>query len=1074
MLSKITRPQEGLVIYPLNSSGTSLSVSVDTTTISLRYIADTTETEVIAYTGKNITDIASAINRSTIPVKANALSNAINLSAGDFISTSGYVLIPGQFTVHDRTSNNGVVLRLKKLTVKTNSQTNIRILAPYADSSGLPWYPRISVGSFTEKYKDRLYTFEVSDYQNQTWSLRYGKPFIDLDGITPTFLSSNSVQLPRSPVYWDGHNVLLYNGDVPISSTIIQDIDVNNGIVYFTSDFFANPESITVNYSYIERSYIYKHININTHFGQNPFLLNKYVVMYLIPTEASLATPSKKAVNHSIGDSIESAIDNIYLENPDIPVAILGAYALKEGSYDEVSILDTRVMGGGLIESVGPKSPVHPEPPVLKEEFRKIEETYKEASSFFDIGRYDGEVYPGAAAVIINIPDNVRDSLDEVEIRNKASKFLGAGIYPITSYYDTVLPGVTGASRQIAATINTGLNHTLSGAGWIFDNYTIPNSTFFDDWYGYSFTGNPSVQYIDNSYVVQITPHTGIFQHYLVSTPIIGMQWEERNVYYTSGESEEYIYGPWEEKTIISKTDISNNTLQKRTLSLTTDYGIKQYKNFVVSAPYRTDTTGEIKTKVYDIIDEITGSFSDKYGSERTFINYPVSYYVQDIANNILQEIPDYFGTHISNNFLCDVVTDTYASYYTGMFRGVSEDLTNAFSGLYPKFSIVPQGLFEVPDNGVQIDISDILYQLGRFTLMNKVVYGTGDSVYTGMKSVMNSFLSGLSGTSDYFLPEYIYDSSVTPVALTLPETNGYPKSEVYTGNNQDYRMLDMLPGVFSCMASYSSIAEASAAHTSLFSNIKNILVNQRTRIPQAISGFTYSGADLASSYYLEYDRYSSYLGNTIANLTKSYDSLYHFVTGNYSTPYTQYSSSAPGYTPQTLDLIFKTIETALNSGLTGVREHLARHGVVKPGILNVVKGYGWYMNHYADHTGKYQITTLNESTLSGYRELYEIGTLSVLKGSITSEGYFHETTLIDNGIHRFDTTVPTLIFQTLAEGCAFDPDKYIPYTEAALNTLTGLYNYSGVYYSDPTLFDPAGGKEYSLINTMAILGSKL
>lgn len=1073
-LPRVTRPQMGIAIFPLNASGTTVSVSVDTTSINLRYVADSTQTEAITFVGTSVTDIVASINRSVIPVKAVALSNAISLSTSSFLPTGGYKEIPGEFTVYDRTTKDrGIILRLNQVTVKHNKLTKISILPPYSDSVSLPWYPRISIGSFSQRYKDKIFNFQITEFDYQTWSLKYGKPFVDLVGVTPIFYGPNAVKLPRAPVYWDNQNFIIYNGNLPISSSVIKDVDTSKGIIYFEEDFFINPESLTINYSYIETSYVYKGINLNAHFTQNPSLIDKFVVIYLLPVEASTALPNKNPIRHIIADSIEEAVNNIEIENPEIPIAILGAYNIQQiYSSDRASILDTRVKGGGLIENIGPTSPVHLLDPFYGDEERiKIEDHYREAGSFSDIGRYDGEVYPGAAAIVVNIPEELKDILPISDLKERALKQLSAGIYPIVEFSYRDLPGITGASTQIAAFFNEDLSSSLSGSSWILDNYNIPDETILSDWEGYSFTSNPTIYRRDNSNVFRVDSMTGVFQYYLKSTPVVGIEWEERDVYYVSGETIEYAYSDWSTKRLVDTKTVDDSSLIKRSLTFKSDSNIKEIRNVTVHAPYRVDSTGDFRGQVSDLISEITGSLSDKYSSIDSTIDYPISYYVENIVDYEISKISDYFGVHNLFNFLLDISTTDLYPNYSGMFYGVATDLTYAFSGIVPKFMSVPNSYYDIIETDTTAEYSDILYQLAGFTARTKQLFGSSDATYLSLKDSLNGFLSGVSGNSDYIAPEYVINGeTITAVALELPELLGYPKSETTNNLNQDYRMLDMLPGMLATIASFTGTAEIVASpHLTLFGQIGSMLSSQRTRIPLSLGDPTYSGSDLAITYYSEYGRYSQYLGNTISNLINGYDYLYTYLTGITSTPWTRYSSSAPGYDVATLDLVFLTLETALSYGFSGVKEHIFRNGITDPGMLNVLKGYGWYVNNAQTHLSNYSASA-NVNTLAAYEGLYTTGTLQILKGSLTEAGGFFETKLIDSDVGPFEVDVPTLIVSTLAQGCQLNPSVFIPYTQATINTLTGLYNVSGVYWEDPHKFDNAGGKEYELIKTFSEL----
>jgi hypothetical protein len=267
---------------PLNSANTALSVQIidNATVIGIRYQAGSTTTESVSFVGKSLSRVAQEINSLALPIQAVALSNVEVLSQGDLLSLgSSYVTIPSSFSVHDRYGSY-VLIRSNKFFVKHKSISNIKLLTPYYEDSALPWYPRISNGSFTDAYDGKIYHYYIPEYDNQVWSPIYGKPFKTLFGVKPLQVDVGVYKLPRFPVYWDGSNILIYNGDVPLTSNSIEDIDTKNGYIYLNKSLNI-VQDLRIDYTYLENTYVYPYINLNGHFNQNPLLLNKYVLIYI-------------------------------------------------------------------------------------------------------------------------------------------------------------------------------------------------------------------------------------------------------------------------------------------------------------------------------------------------------------------------------------------------------------------------------------------------------------------------------------------------------------------------------------------------------------------------------------------------------------------------------------------------------------------------------------------------------------------------------------------------------------------------------------------------------------------------
>lgn len=458
LLKRARQPQAAIAIYP---ETVNTVVRITSTATALTFIYGSTQLS-INYVGKSIAEIVANINRSNIPVRAIALSKATHLETGEFLNGSSK-LIPYEFPFLDRISNNGVILRITRFTVKHNNLSRIRLLEPYKDSVTQPWFPVIGIGSFTQEYRNRTFHFSVPEFVNQAWSTRYGRPFKDLKSVTPTVIANNVFQLPRYPIHYVNNNMVFYNGDTLLNTSIIEDVDIYNGKVYIKPGIYLSNE-ITVDYTYLETSYVYPYVNINGHFSQNPQLLDKFVVMYAVPSESSIGITNNRTIFHSVADSIDEAIDSIEIQDIDYPVAIIGAYNIQQVySSDRATIVDTRSKGGGLIEFDGPKSPVHNIDSVLDQETNEvpIESVREEAKSFWDIGRWDGQPYPGAAAVLVELPSELRDVLPEQDIQNKATKFLAAGVYPVIRYSERDLPSTGDYSRSISLMGNLNLSGSI-------------------------------------------------------------------------------------------------------------------------------------------------------------------------------------------------------------------------------------------------------------------------------------------------------------------------------------------------------------------------------------------------------------------------------------------------------------------------------------------------------------------------------------------------------------------------------------------------------------------------------------
>jgi len=99
-------------------------------------------------------------------------------------------------------------------------------------------------------------------------------------------------------------------------------------------------------------------------------------------------------------------------------------------SIDDVTLLDTRVRGGGIKES----------------KVREALERNPEVQWYHDIGVYDGKPFPGTSVVIVKIPYTVLQEfgglLSRDQVRQIVKRHMALGSYPVIRYYG-VVPNLT-------------------------------------------------------------------------------------------------------------------------------------------------------------------------------------------------------------------------------------------------------------------------------------------------------------------------------------------------------------------------------------------------------------------------------------------------------------------------------------------------------------------------------------------------------------------------------------------------------------------------------------------------------
>lgn len=1097
------RPQPAIGLFPLNSGQTRLYVQIapNASVIAIRYVAATTTNNSISFVGKSVETIVQEINQLGIPLRAVTLNNIEVLAQGDFIDTSSnYLELPYGFTAADRLTNKGIVLRSKKVSVKQKDRSNIKLLSPYFDDPSVPWYPRIKNGSFTQKYNNKVYHFSIPEFDTQAWSLTYGKPFKDLKGVEPLVVDEGVYQLPRFPVYWRGENLSIYSNDIPVSSSVVNDIDVNNGLLYLKTNT-PLADGFTVDYTYLETSYIYKGVNINGHFTQNPSLLDKFVVLYLLPIEG-YSGPNKRSVYHAIGDSIEQAIDSISVTDPTIPIAILGAYSIQPTiASDKVSILDTRSKGGGLIESKGPTSPIHYVNNPLVQNGVEIESLYPEAYRFYDIGNWDGEAYPGAAAVSIDLPLELEDILPVADIKKKASKFLAAGVYPLLNFSERELPCVTGYSSQVSAVANEDLEfaHTGSGgslplhatlagthkgAGWLLDPLVYPSSVHNSGAWS-SFNPTIPVSMTEGHTILSIGTATGVVIPYLKSTPISAVAWEERTVTYNTGSLDNpVIYSRWTPKKIVDTRACNSGELIKGYFYIQPDSIPKEIRNIEFHCPYHYDESLEatLERTISNIIDNtlsLQGLSLDGTANGTSIVNaYTNINDRQDVGDH-----DDYVLSPTEYDHLFDLKRTPLESVYSSELDNIGFDFLHSGSynsGHYFKYYI--QNIRDYVEINSTLPYAIFGYNQALKTFNGYLNYrylrgvwsGDCDSGASTSSSLVTTLMSssGLYGDFGPGVPIYWYyfpAGGSTGVVSNILSGSYIPSQAQLTGSvseislerNLDSFYTTSLPAICSSVISQTG-NEISASLASGFTEAYRLAVNSTINTIESGLYATrkLSGVDTTTHWATSQNRLSRYLGNTVKNLTETYEYFYEY---NRNRTAIDNVASPTGASPDFLLYIFSGIEKVLNVAYDAVYNNTLRGGIVEPDMAYTLYGYGWYLNNFDTMYGIRSKTYSND-----YRDkfsgLFYNGLTTLLKSQFTEEGELYETTCVANSVGPFGVNTPSKILYPLAEGLKHNYNYWKGLAQGTVKTIENKYSISGLYYNNPYRQDEVPGKEYDIL----------
>jgi len=396
-------------LSPFTAPIMSLRYTGDTPDVSISagklLLADGAETLEIILSGKTASEVAGEVTKSSLGYRAHVLFDAADMGA------IGLTTDPD-----DLTTDGAQLLRADGHVFKNLEETRLRLLRPYNEDRHMPWHVRVDRGTTTRLQHGGTWLFSVPEYDSQPWSLLYGKPYMDQRSVRATRIGRKAISVPRTPIYWRHNNLVLHVRGIEQPASVILDVDERNGIIFLNANYDED-EVILVDHTYEERSLIYQGVDLNPTEFHNPGVLDRYVVFYMLPWAGPDGRIRSDTVRHSESSTLLGALMSI--PRTEEPFLVLGAAQVRQvGSISDVEVTDTRTWGGGVKKDI------------LDAAARRMEDV----RSTTDHGHYDGTPYPGNAAIVVELPDELRQTLEMDEIQRLVRKHVAYGSYVILEF----------------------------------------------------------------------------------------------------------------------------------------------------------------------------------------------------------------------------------------------------------------------------------------------------------------------------------------------------------------------------------------------------------------------------------------------------------------------------------------------------------------------------------------------------------------------------------------------------------------------------------------------------------------
>ena len=353
--------------------------------------------------------------------------------------------------------------------VRFNDRQKIQLLMPREQSAKESWYARIKNGRFDREAFNKpnkpIETFSIPEYYRQDFV--FGEaPVVRVEKEHPVFINETTIQLSCTPFILDQSNPNT-SMDVYVNGNKMSISDWNsfNGLVELSGVVSEN-DTITVDYSYEENSYVYKGFFDDTgrfwHLDLNPSV--GHYSTYLDPMDNTVKdVPSFFLLNETVYFYIKaSASSEVDIHGNVLPVSHINKYTVMHtfqrlhddehlligeirvrpnSNRGNIRLFDSRTRGGGLLENI---------------DLSAIQQAEPESIYYWDVGYWDGQPFPENGIAVIRLSRYILKEyggrFSKVDVEEKVKKHLALGVLPIIEYLDdpeVLIPTVDGLTVEI-------------------------------------------------------------------------------------------------------------------------------------------------------------------------------------------------------------------------------------------------------------------------------------------------------------------------------------------------------------------------------------------------------------------------------------------------------------------------------------------------------------------------------------------------------------------------------------------------------------------------------------------------